>query len=119
MSNIVLLNNVNASVSHVSPNVNFDKRAQWKLIITSSGLDAEPQLFIEENYSGSKCVDPVGDWTIICNPCDTVNDSFPINDSIVTIEKKDVKLNWFRVRIDNNGNTTGNITVSLHYKTFP
>ena len=119
MRNVTLLDNVDASTQQISTHVNLDQRAAWKLFITSSGLDGEPQLFIEDNNTSSKCVEPTGDWNIICNPCDTVTDSFPIDDDTITIEKNSFKSNWMRVRIEPNGNTTGTITVTLSYKTFP
>jgi hypothetical protein len=119
MRNVTFLNNVTAAISHVSVAINLDQRTEWKLRIDSSGLDGTPQLFIEEGFTGGKCLDPPTEWNIVCNPCDTVNDSFPINDDIITIEKKDFKGNWFRVRIDRADNTTGNLTVKLGYKTHP
>jgi hypothetical protein len=44
--------------------------------------------------------------------------SFPIDDELITIEKKDFKSNWFRLRLEPNGNTTGNISIELVYKMF-
>ena len=118
MRNVTLLDNVDASTQQISTHVNLDQRVEWKLFITSSGLDGEPQLFIEDNNTSSKCTEPTGDWNIVCNPFADF-EYFPINDDIVTIEKKDFKSNWMRIRVENNGNTTGNITVKLSYKTFP
>tara|TARA_R110000822_G_scaffold142148_4_gene280141 strand:- start:2603 stop:2962 length:360 start_codon:yes stop_codon:yes gene_type:complete len=119
MRSTTLLTNVDASVQQISADLNFDQRAAWKVYITSSGLDGTPQLFIEDNTSPGINTAPTGDWTIVCNPCDTVTDSFPIDDTVITIEKNDFKSNWFRVRIEPNGNTTGTINVTLSYKTFP
>jgi hypothetical protein len=119
MRNVTLLDNVDASIQQISSHVNFDQRVAWKLFITTTGLDASPELFIECNNTSSKCFAPVGDWTIVCNQCNTLTDSFPLDDDVITIEKNDFKSNWFRVRVEPNGNTTGTIHVSLSYKTFP
>jgi len=119
MRNVTLLDNVDASVQQISNEVNFDHRGQWKLLITSSGLDGTPQLFIEEGFTGGKCITPPSEWFVICNPCNDTGVYFPIDDDIITIEKNSIKGNWMRVRVEANDNTTGNITVKLGYKTFP
>ena len=118
MRTVTLLDNADASVQQISDFINFDQRSEWKLFIKSSSLDGEPQLFIESNNTKSACVEPTGDWTVFCNPLNLVDGSFPINDDIITIEKKDFKSNWFRLRLEPNGNTTGNITIQLVYKMF-
>jgi hypothetical protein len=119
MRNATLLTSADASVQQISSEVNFDKRTEWKLLITSTGLDGTPHFFIEEGFTGGKCITPPTEWFIVCNPCDDVTDSFPIDDTIITIEKKDFKGNWFRVRVEPNDNTIGSITVKLGYKTHP
>ena len=119
MRTSVLLGNVSASVQQISTPINFEQRTDWKLFIESDTLDGTPQLFIEEIGEGGPCSPaPTTGYTLICNPC-LPDDYFPINDTIITIEKKDLKTNWFRVRVEPNDNTTGNITVKLVYKTYP
>ena len=118
MRNATLLNNVDASVQQISDALNLDHRAQWKLYINATGLNGTPQLFIEDNSSGSKCIDPAYNWNIICNACDEL-DYFPISETVITIEKKDFKANWMRVRVDPGDNTTGTIDIRITYKTFP
>ena len=49
MRTVTLLDNIDASIQQVSQFINFDQRSEWKLFIKSSGLDGEPQLFIESN----------------------------------------------------------------------
>jgi hypothetical protein len=54
----------------------------------------------------------------ICNACDEL-DYFPISETVITIEKKDFKANWMRLRVDPGDNTTGTIDIRITYKTFP
>ncbi len=117
MRNEILLNSVDASTQQISGFVNFDKRAEWKLNVTSTGLDATPKIFIEESFTPGKSEPPTV-WTVYQNPC-SADGSFEIDSDSVPIEKKDFKLNWFRIRLEANGNTAGTLTASLHYKTFP
>lgn len=118
MRNLTLLDNVDANTQQISEPVNFDHRVEWKIYINSTGLDGTPQIYIEDNSSGSKCIDPAYNWNPICNRCDEL-DYFPIDDDLITIEKKDFKASWFRVRVEANDNTTGTIDVRITYKTFP
>ena len=118
MRNVTLLDNVAADVQQITDEVNFDQRAQWKVYINTTGLNGRPQLYIEDNNSPSKNETPVGDWTPICNNCSDT-DYFTLDDTVITIEKKDFKANWFRIRVEPVDNTTGTINVSLSYKTFP
>ena len=118
MRNVTLLNNVAADVQQITAEVNMDQRTQWKVYINTAGLDGRPQLFIEDNNSPSKNETPTGNWTPICNTCSDI-DYFTLDDTVITIEKKDFKANWFRIRVEANDNTTGTINVSLSYKTFP
>ena len=118
MRTVILLDDVDASLQQVSSHINFDQRSEWKLFIKSANLDGEPKLFIESNNSKSECVEPIGDWTVFCNPLNLIDGSFPINDELITIEKKDFKSNWFRLRLEPNGNTIGNVAIELVYKMF-
>lgn len=118
MRNATLLNNVDASVQQISEPLNLDKRTEWKIYINASGLDGTPQFYLEDNSSGSKCIDPAYSWNIICNRADDL-DYFPISETVLTIEKKDFKANWMRVRVEPNDNTTGTIDVRITYKTYP
>lgn len=119
MRNPIILDNVDASVQQISVSTNLEQRTDWKLFITSTGLDGTPHIYIEEIAEGGKCTPaPTTGYTIICNPFDNT-DYFAIDDDSITIEKKDFKSNWFRVRIEPNDNTTGSITVKLAYKSYP
>lgn len=113
----LLFDNVDAGVQQISNATSLDQRTWWKLRIDDSGLDGTPQLFIEEAYTGGECLPTPSDWTIICNPLNA-NDYFPIDDDEITIEKKDIKGNWIRVRMEADDNTTGTVTILLAYKTF-
>ena len=118
MRNVTLLNDVDASRQQISAEINMDQRTEWKVYINTARLDGVPRLFIEDNTSPSKNETPTGDWNPICNTCSDI-DYFTLDDTVITIEKKDFKANWFRIRIEPNDNTTGTINVSLSYKTFP
>ncbi len=118
MRSKVFLDNIDASITQTSEELNLDKRTEWKVFIESTGLDGTPQLFIEEATTGSKCIVPTAGWTVYQYKCNTTGE-FNIDSTLVTIEKKDFKSNWFRVRFEPNGNTTGNTTVRISYKTFP
>jgi hypothetical protein len=117
MRNFTFLDNLDASLSFTSEALNIDQRVEWKITIDSVNLDGIPRLFIEQGFTGGKAAPP-SEWVTLCNPLN-VDDYFPINDDLITIEKKDFKGNWFRVRFEPNDNTTGNTTVKLSYKTFP
>lgn len=116
MRQVVLLDNVDASVQQISGEVNFDQRAAWKLFIESTGLDGTPKIYIEESTTNSFCVLPT-EWTVYKNNC-SGDGSFDIDEALVTIEKNDFKSNWFRIRVEAEDNTTGNITARVSYKTF-
>lgn len=119
MRSVLLLDNIDASIQAISSEVSFWQRIEWKVFIQSTGLDGTPRLFIEEATTKSKCIFPVAqDWTIYQNKC-SASYGFDIDEDLVTIEKKDFKSNWFRVRFEPNDNTTGNTTVRISYKTFP
>jgi hypothetical protein len=118
MRTIILLDNVDASTQQISIAQNFEKRTDWKLFVDATGLDGTPELYIEEIAEGGKCSPaPTTGYTLVCNSIDEL-DYFPITEDL-TIEKKDFKSNWFRVRIEPNDNTTGTITVKLAYKSYP
>jgi len=117
MRTVKLLNNVSAGAQHISAAVNLDQRTWWKLRIDASGLNGTPRLYVEEAYTGGKVIPHDNDWTVICNPF--ISDCFfNIDDTEITIEKTDIKGNWFRVRMEANDNTTGTVSILLAYKTF-
>ena len=118
MRNVTLLDNVDASVQQISVEENLDKRTDWNLIVESSGLDGQPQLFIEKGFTGGKCISPPSEWFVVASKCRSTG-IFLINDPLIQIEKTGFTANWFRVRVEPNGNTTGNITAKLHYKDYP
>ena len=118
MRNKTLLDNVDASVQNISDAVNLDKRTDWKIIIESDTLDGVPQLFIEEGFTGGKCSGEPTDWFALSNKCDDTG-VFSIDTTPIMIERNYFTGNWIRVRVEANGNTTGNYTVKLHYKDYP
>jgi len=113
-----LLNDVDAGVQQISANKCIDcgQRAEWILVVDSTGLDGTPELFIEQGFTSSCNVSPTK-WVIIPNKCE-VNSFFPIDDTQIVIEKSDLKGNFFRIRIEPNDNTTGIISATWSYKTF-
>jgi len=113
-----LLDNVGVGVQQISASINLEQRTDWKLFIESDSLDGVPELFVEEIGQGGKhSPAPTTGYTIICNP-NKADGHFPINDNIITIEKTDLKTNWFRVRIEPGTNSTGNVSIKLVYKTY-
>ena len=118
MRKTILLDNVDASVQQISEAQNLEKRTDWKLFVTATGLDGTPHLYLEEIAEGGKCSPaPTTGYTLICNTIDDL-DYFPITEDL-TIEKKDFKANWYRVRLEANDNTTGTVTVKLAFKDYP
>ena len=118
MRNVTLLNNVDASTQQISTPINLERRTDWELIIESSGLDGTPQLFIERGFNAGKENPIPTEWRVLESGCNEEG-FFPIDDSIIQILKDGFTANWFRVRIEAEDNTTGNITVKLHYKDYP
>ena len=118
MRNVTLLDGVDASSQQISTAENLDKRTEWKLLINSSGLDGIPQLFIEQGFNGGKCFGEPNEWSVLTNKCDDTG-VFLIDDAIITVNASSFKGNWFRVRLEANGNTTGTVTARLGYKDFP
>ena len=117
MRNITLLDDVSASVQQISEPTNLERHTEWVLRIDSTGLDGIPNLFIEEGFNGGKCLPIPTDFNVLPNKCDDTG-LFEITDNEVTIRSKNFLGNWFRVRIEANGNTTGTIKVVLSYKDY-
>jgi hypothetical protein len=118
MRNVILLDNADASTQQISAEVNLERRTDWELVIESDSLDGTPNLFIEKGYNAGKCNPLPTEWFIEPNVCKVTNE-FPIEDTEIQIVKNGFTANWFRVRVEPNDNTTGNITVTIHYKTYP
>ena len=118
MRNILLLDGVDASIQQISSNVNLDRRTEWILLIDSIDLDGTPQLFIEQGFTKGECSPNPTKWYVVANKCDSTGEIL-IDDSEIQVESNYFKGNWFRVRVEANGNTTGTITVQLSYKDFP
>jgi len=118
MRNLTLLNNVDASIQSISEPINLEQRTDWELIVESSGLDDIPKLFIERGFNAGKCNPLPTDWYTLSNKCN-LDGSFPIDDTEIQIEKSGFTANWFRVRIEPESNTSGNITIKIHYKQYP
>ena len=118
MRNVTLLDNVSAGVQQISDPINLERRTDWELIIESSGLDGVPQLFIERGFNAGKCNPEPSEWILLQGGC-TDEGSFPIDEDTIQILKDGFTANWFRVRVEAEDNTTGNITVTIHYKDYP
>ena len=117
MRTITLLDNVDASIQQISDATNLERHTEWVLRINSSTLDAIPNLFIEEGFNGGKCLPEPTEWSVVPFKCDGTG-TFEITESEVKIRSKQFLANWFRVRVEPNGNTTGTITIKLSYKDY-
>lgn len=113
-----LFTNQDASVAATSDIVSMQKRTNWDLVIDTTGLDGTPEVIIEVGYNLGKCHPDPTEWYAIENPEDCTF-VFPITTTPTVIKKKEQTANWLRVRIEPNGNTTGNITALLAYKDYP
>ena len=118
MRNVTLLDNVAANTQQVSDALNLERRTDWELIIESNSLDGTPQLFIERGFNAGKCNPEPSEWQVLQSGCNEAG-YFPIDDSVIQILKDGFTANWFRVRVEAEDNTTGNITVTIHYKDYP
>ncbi len=117
MRNVTLLDNADASTLQISKEVNLERRTDWDLVIESDSLDDVPSLYIEKGYNAGKCNPLPTEWRVLPNKCDSTGE-FLINDSLIEVTKNGFNANWFRVRVEPNANTTGNMTVTLHYKDY-
>lgn len=118
MRNVTLFDNLSASIQQISTPINLEKRTDWELIIESSNLDAIPKLFIERGYNPGKCNPLPTEYYVLENKCNS-DGSFLIDESEIQIIKNGFTANWFRIRVEPESNTTGNITAKLHYKNYP
>ena len=117
MRTITLFDNVDASIQQISDATNLERHTEWVLRVNSSTLDAIPNLFIEEGFNGGKCLPEPTAWSVLPFKCDGTG-TFEITESEVKIRSKQFLANWFRVRVEPNGNTTGTITIKLSYKDY-
>ncbi len=117
MRNELLLDSVDASVQQISEPVNLERRTDWELTVESNGLDGTPNLFIEKGFNRGDCHPLPTEWFPLANKCDN-SGAFLIDDDLVQIEKTGFTANWFRVRLEPNGNTTGNVKATFHYKDY-
>lgn len=118
MRNFQLLAGADASIQQISKELNLEKRTDWELIIESENLDGTPQLYIERGYNAGKSNPLPSEWFILANNCENTG-FFPVDDSEIQILNYGFTANWFRVRVEPNDNTTGTITVTIHYKEYP
>jgi hypothetical protein len=117
MRNITFFENIDASSQQISNATNLERHTEWILRINSTGLDGVPNLFIEEGFNGGKCLPEPTEYSVVPFKCDGTG-TFEITESEVKIRSKQFLANWYRVRIEPNGNTTGTITVILSYKDY-
>ena len=105
-----LLNNADASTTIVSNIyvVESGKDMRWLLTVSSSGLDGTPQMFVEESPDGLV-------WIPLNNHIDGFN-YFPLDDNLVSVRDSYFMGKAFRIRIEPNDNTTGNIDATLIVK---
>lgn len=105
----VLLNNVAANTQQIgSYQVESGKDMRWLLLVTSSGLNGTPQLFLEESSDNTN-------WIALENYKDGLN-YFPVDDPLIHIRDSYFMGKSFRVRVEANGNTTGTIYAELVVK---
>ena len=115
----LLLNNADASVNQTSDPVQLDQRVEWLLEMVKTGTDGNPKVYIEQgfNHGGMYNPAPPTDWFVIANKC-LATGEFIIDDSPYSIESRNLKGNWFRMRLEPNGTTTGTLNALFAYKTF-
>jgi len=118
MRNFQLLNNADASISVTSQEVNLDKRTEWVLLIDLSNADGIPSIYIDQGFTGGKCIPNPSEWYVLANKCDSTGE-FIIDDEQIQIKSNYFKGNWFRIRYEAKDNTAGTISVKLSYKDFP
>lgn len=111
MRTIELLSGVDASVNQTSSAVDFQQRSEWHLQIVKSGTNGNPNLFIEFSLDNSV-------WTPVLNP-ENLLFVFPINDSPYAVRDTVLQGQFFRIRLEPNGTTTGTITANFGFKTYP
>jgi hypothetical protein len=113
----VLFDTVDASSNQTSDNVNMDKRTDWDLVVTADSLDAIPRIIIEMAYTGGGCLPEPSDWYPVEN-CNG-NEFFGLTSPPLIVHKSGFTPNWYRIRLEPNGNTTGTVTAILGYKDYP
>lgn len=107
-----LFEDIDAGVAKTSDTVDFQQRAEWVLVITSSGLDGVPRIIIEFSIDDTT-------WFPIVNETKKAEPFFEIDDPLVTILYDTLQASSFRIRLDPNGNTAGLLSADFGYKTFP
>lgn len=117
MRNLTLLDNVNSGIQQISSAKNLERHTEWVLRVSSVGLDGIPNLFIEEGFNGGKCLPEPTDFSVLPFKCDGTG-TFEITESEIKIRSKQFLANWFRIRVEPNGNTSGTMTVILSYKDY-
>jgi len=117
MRNLTLLDNVNSGIQQISSAKNLERHTEWVLRVSSVGLDGIPNLFIEEGFNGGKCLPEPTEFSVLPFKCDGTG-TFEITESEINIRSKQFLANWFRIRVEPNGNTSGTMTVILSYKDY-
>ena len=117
MRNLTLLDNVNSGIQQISIAKNLERHTEWVLRVSSVGLDGIPNLFIEEGFNGGKCLPEPTEFSVLPFKCDGTG-TFEITESEIKIRSKQFLANWFRIRVEPNGNTSGTMTVILSYKDY-
>ena len=117
MRNVKLFENVLASNTQTSIEINLPMRTEWILRVNSSSLNGTPKIYIEEGFGSGKTPPNQYDWNVLPNKCSD-SDAFDITDSEVRIRSNHFVANWFRVRLEPNDNTSGIMTVILSYKDY-
>ena len=117
MRTTVLFEDIDASVAATSVEISMDKRTDWDLVVTGTGLDGIPRIIIEKAYTGGKCLPAPTDWYIVEN-CNG-DQFFDADDLPLMIHQSGFTPNWYRIRLEPNTNTTGTVTAFLGYKDYP
>ena len=121
MRTTLLLDNVDASQAQTSEWVPFQQRAEWLVtvfLVGATPLDGEPHLIIElsnqkESPKDDQAV-PLPDVLAKNEPGYFVVDELPFG-----VKNGHLEAEFFRVRLEPNGNTQGNVSVDFGFKTFP
>ena len=113
-----VFNNVDASTPITSTPINMEKRTNWDLVIDTDSVDGEPRIILEVGYNLGECHGLPTDWFAVENTKDCTF-VFDIDTTPTIIKKKEQTANWFRVRLEPNGNTAGTLNALLGYKDYP
>jgi hypothetical protein len=106
----VLFNNVDASISHTSAELDFQQQdARFLIQVVGTSLDGAPRFVVEESINGDI-------WTAL-EDTSTWLEYFEPSSLVIGIKDSYFMGKYMRCRIVPNGNTTGTIYAIIGYKT--